>query len=210
MISLSNRIDDVMADKEMSRKISDDRIERFESNTKVLEAQYESTLADKFNTTKKLSLVETQCAELQRELQLLMERNRKQEIKINSLRLELRGFNEEKKRIGATFDLLKKQEMIFGELKSKFEAQIAALLNGNSGQKDLSTSSTKSEPSCGERNKSPDANELPSSPTSDGTELIKADEIKPHLKVNDECVASSVNHDHSYIQSVLQEGCQVS
>lgn len=140
MVRLSDYIADVINDNEKLIKIANDKIERLESNIKMQEDQYKSVVSDKFNATKNLSIIKTQCEEFQREAELLKQKNGKQEIKINDLKREIDAFDEEKKKLSKKFKLLKSQEkvhdIVVGSLKRKFEEEITEFLKEDASRKD--------------------------------------------------------------------------
>lgn len=140
MVRLLDYIADVINDNEKSIKIANDKIERLESNIKMLEDQYKSVVSDKFNATKNLSIIQTQCEKFQSELKLLKQKNGKQEIKMNDLKREIDAFDEDKKKISKKFKLLKRQEKVHdtvvGSLKRKFEEEITEFLKEDASRKD--------------------------------------------------------------------------
>lgn len=140
MIRLSDYIADLINDNEKSVKVSDDKIERLESSIKMLEEQHKLVVSDKFNATKKLSVAKVNGEHFQRELELLKQKNEKQEITINDLKREIDAFNEEKKRISENFKLFRSQEKVHDEavssLKRKFEEGITEFLNKDASTKD--------------------------------------------------------------------------
>lgn len=170
--------------------MTNDKIARLMANIKVLEGQYDSVVSSKFKATKKLSEVEPQLKNYQRELQQLKEQNTKQQIRINVLEREISAFGDEKKKIQANFDSFKSQEKVIGALKSKFEEEIVKFLKRDAFRTDtccnlVENRNEKVPPSStvASTKSAYGANQV-AGVTNNGTELSNIKEFESHLMRN--------------------------
>lgn len=178
VLRLTNYIADVNDDREKLLKTFNDKIERMNTNYKILEGQHECVVSDKIY--------------IQRQMGQLKHKNEQQELKIISMKRKIGSFCEKKKKIAEKFHLLKDQEnvqdIVVGALKRQFEEQINEFLNEGDTENGRPSADVKeSANTSASTNMNRIGAGLVAGGTNNGTELnitAEPEEVQPHSMEN--------------------------